>query len=278
MQIAVHRAARWQILGQVTPLAARLQHVQHGPKIDAAVPATAPRRWDQRFDDPPFLIAQVARIAQSAAIMALSALRRPHPHLRHGGSLESQLIHPIQLLLGRALSYWDVEELLAERGIDVSYEIVSRWVVKLRPAIAGNLRRQRPKPSPRWHLDEMVIRVSGRLMYSWMAVDDDGEVLEVLEQRRSAKAAAYKLMRKLLKKYGFVPIQVTTDKLRSYRAAFREIDLKAHHEQGWRTNNRAEFSHQPMRRRERKMQRLKSPASAQRFVSLHAAVYNCFNL
>ena len=151
-------------------------------------------------------------------------------------------------------------------------------MVKFGPAIAGNLRRLRPKPSPRWHLDEMVIRVGGKLMYLWRAVDDEGEVLEVLVQRRRDKAAARKLMRKLLKKHGFAPTQITTDKLRSYGAAFRELGLTAHHEQGRRTNSRAEVSHQPVRRRERKMQRFKSPASAQRFVSLHAAAYNTFNL
>ena len=166
--------------------------------------------------------------------------------------------HAIWLYLRFALSYRDVEELLAERGVEVSYETVRRWVLKFGPAIAGNLRGFRPKPSPRWHLDEMVIRVSGRLMYLWRAVDAEGEVLKVLVQRRRDKAAALKVMRKLLKKYGFAPIQVTTDKLRSYRAAFREIGLTAHHEQGRRTNNRAEVSHQPVRRRERKMRRFKS--------------------
>lgn len=108
VQIAVHRAARRQVLGQMPPLAARLQHVQHAvqhrPKIDAAVPPTAPRRRDERLDEPPFFVAQVARVAQTAAIMALSVLRRPHPHLHPGGDFESQPIHPIQLLLGRALS------------------------------------------------------------------------------------------------------------------------------------------------------------------------------
>ncbi|OYD80437.1 IS6 family transposase [Azospirillum brasilense] len=186
--------------------------------------------------------------------------------------------HAIWLYLRFTLSYRDVEDLLAERGIDVSYETVRRWVVKFGLAIAGNLRRLRPKPSPRWHLDEMVIRVSGRLMYLWRAVDDEGEVLEMLVQRRRDKAAARKLMRKLLKKHGFFPTQVTTDKLRSYGAAFREIGLAAHHEQGLRQNNRAEVSHQPIRRRERKMQRFKSPGPAQRFVSMHAAAYNTFNL
>jgi transposase-like protein len=186
--------------------------------------------------------------------------------------------HAIWLYLRFTLSYRDVEELLAQRGIDMSYETVRRWVLKFGPAIAGNLRRLRPKPSPRWHLDEMVVRIGGQLMYLWRAVDDEGEVLEVLVQRRRDKAAALKLMRKLLKKHGFAPTQVTTDKLRSCGAAFRQLGLTAHHEQGRRTNNRAEVSHQPVRQRERKMQRFKSPASAQRFVSLHAAVYNCFNL
>jgi transposase-like protein len=124
----------------------------------------------------------------------------------------------------------------------------------------------------------MVVRVGGKYVYLWRAVDDEGEVLEVLIQRRRNKTAACKLMRKLVKKHGFVPIEVTTDKLRSYGAAFRELGLTAHHGQGRRTNNRTEISHQPARRRERKLQRFKSSGSAQRFVSLHAAVYNTFNL
>jgi transposase-like protein len=104
-------------------------------------------------------------------------------------------------------------------------------------------------------------------------------VLDVLVQRRRDKAAALKLMRKLLRKQGFfAPNVVTTDKLRSYGAAFAEIGLTARHEQGLRKNNRAEVSHEPVRRRERKMQRFKSPGSAQRFVSVHAAAYNAFNV
>ena len=133
--------------------------------------------------------------------------------------------HAIWLYLRFTLSYRDVEELLAERGVEVSYETVRRWVLKLGPTITGNLRRLRPKPSSRWHLDEMVIRVSGRLMYLWRALDDEDEVLEVLVQRRRDKAAALKVMRRLLKKYGFAPTQVTTDKLRSHGAAFRELGL-----------------------------------------------------
>lgn len=117
--------------------------------------------------------------------------------------------HAIGLYLRFTLSYRDVEELLAERGVEVSYETVRRWVLKFGPAIASNLRHLRPKPSQRWHLDEMMIRVSGKLMYLWRAVDDEGEVSEELVQPRRDKAAARKQMRKLLKKHGFV----TTDKL-----------------------------------------------------------------
>src|SRR3712207_5785277 len=124
----------------------------------------------------------------------------------------------------------------------------------------------------------MAVRIAGERMYLWRAVDDEGEVLDVLVQRRRDKAAARKLMRKLLRKQGFAPVMVTTDKLRSYGAAFTGIGLTARHEQGLRQNNRAEVSHQPIRRRERKMQRFKSPGSAQRFVSMHSAVHNTFNV
>ena len=185
--------------------------------------------------------------------------------------------HAVWLYLRFTLSYRDVEDLLAERGVDVSYESIRRWVLKFGPQIARRLRQFRPKPSPRWHLDEMVIPISGRQLYLWRAVDDEGEMLEILVQRRRNRAAAGKLMRKLLKKQGFGPSVITTDRLRSYSAVFADLGLSAHHEQGLRKNNRAEVSHQPNRRRERKMQRFKSHGSAQRFLSMHSAVYNIFN-
>jgi putative transposase len=186
--------------------------------------------------------------------------------------------HGVWLYLRFTLSYRDVEDLLAERGLDVSYETIRRWVLKFGPVFARRLRSSRPKPTARWHLDEMVMRIAGETVYLWRAVDHEGEVLDVLVQRRRDKPAALKLMRKLLKKQGFAPAVVVTDKLRSYGAAFAELGLTACHEQGLRANNRAENSHQPARRRERKMQRFKSPGSAQRFLSVHAAVHNTFNV
>ena len=186
--------------------------------------------------------------------------------------------HAVWLYVRFTLSYRDVEDLLAERGLDVSYETVRRWVLKFGPVFARELRRRRPRPTSRWHLDEMAVMIAGRQFWLWRAVDDEGEVLDLLVQRRRDKAAAVKLMRKLLKKQGFAPEVLVTDKLRSYGAAKSEIGLSARHEQGLRKNNRAENSHQPTRRRERKMQRFKSPGSAQRFLSIHAAVQNTFNV
>ncbi|MEZ0167355.1 IS6 family transposase [Microvirga sp. TS319] len=186
--------------------------------------------------------------------------------------------HAVWLYLRFTLSYRDVEDLLVERGLDVSYETVRRWVLKFGPAFARNLRRLRSRTAGTWHLDEMVVSIQGRRMFLWRAVDSEGEVLDVLVQPRRDKAAALKLMRKLLKKHGFAPSVLVTDKLPSYGAARRELGLAAHHEQGLRKNNRAENSHQVVRRRERKMQSFKSPGSAQRFLSILSAVYNTFNL
>jgi transposase-like protein len=185
--------------------------------------------------------------------------------------------HSVWLYVRFTLSYRDVEDLLAERGLNVSYETVRRWVLKFGPLFARKLRYRRPRPTAQWHLDEMAVMIAGRKFWLWRAVDDEDEVLDLLVQRRRDNAAAEKLMRKLLKKQGFAPDVFVTDKLRSYGAAKSEIGLSARHEQGLRKNNRAENSHQPTRRRERKMQRFKSPGSAQRSPSFPAAVHNAFN-
>ena len=147
----------------------------------------------------------------------------------------------------------------------VSYETVRRWVNHFGPKIAADLRRRRPKPHTTWHLDEVYLKINGRMVYLWRAVDAEGEVLDVLIQSRRNKQAALKLMRKLLKKYAFVPDRLVTDDLRSYAAAVRDLGLASRHDRGRWRNNRAENSHQPTRRRERKMQGFKSAGSAQSF-------------
>src|SRR5438270_10842211 len=140
--------------------------------------------------------------------------------------------HAIWLYLRFTLSYRDVEELLAERGLEISYETVRRWVLKFGPGIARKLRRCRPRPSGRWQLDEMVVRIAGKRMYLWRAVDHEGEVLDMLVQSRRDSRAALRLMRKLLRKQRFVPKLLVTDKLRSYGSAFRQLRLTCPHEQG----------------------------------------------
>jgi putative transposase len=184
----------------------------------------------------------------------------------------------IWLYVRFSLSFRDVEDLLAERGITVSYETVRRWVKHFGSMIAADLRRRRPTPHSTWHLDEVFIKIDGRLVYLWRAVDAEGEVLDVLVQSKRDKRAALKLMRKLLRKIGFVPDKVVTDDLRSYGAAARDLGISHRHERGRWRNNRAENSHQPTRRRERKMQGFKSAGSAQRFLSFHAATSNTFNV
>jgi putative transposase len=183
----------------------------------------------------------------------------------------------IWLYIRFTLSFRDVEDLLAERGILVSYESVRRWVNHFGPMIAAE-RKRRPKPHTIWHLDEVYLKIDGRMVYLWRAVDAEGEVLDVLVQTKRNKRAALKLMRKLLKKYGFVPDKLITDELKSYAAAAGHLGIAKRHERGRWRNNRAENSHQPTRRRERKMQGFKSVGSAQRFLSVHAAAQNTFNV
>ena len=151
-------------------------------------------------------------------------------------------------------------------------------MLKFGVLFARELRKRRPRPSAQWHPDEAVVVIGGKRLFLWRAVDSEGEVLDLLVQRRRDKAAAVTFLRKLLKKQGYAPDVIVTDRLRSYAAAKAQTGLSAHHEQGLRKNNRAENSHQPTRRRERKMQRFKSTGSAQKFLSTHAVVYNTFNV
>ena len=133
--------------------------------------------------------------------------------------------HAVWLYCRFTLSYRDVEDLLAERGLDISYETVRRWVLKFGRAYARRIQRRRPRPTERWHLDEMVVVIRGRQFYLWRAVDSEGEVLDFLVQSRRNARAAIRLMRKLLKKQGFAPATIVTDKLRSTRAKDAAVQI-----------------------------------------------------
>lgn len=184
--------------------------------------------------------------------------------------------HAVWLYARFTLSYRDVEDLMAERGLDISYVTVRRWFLKFGEPIARNLRSNRPSPNDIWHLNEMVVVIRSKRHWLWRAVDSEGEVMDFLVQPRRNTKAALKLMRKLLKKQGFAPTQITTDKLKSYHKAIRTLGVTAVHLDSKKANNRAENSHLPIRRRERKMQRFKSPGSVLRFLNIHSATYNNF--
>jgi putative transposase len=176
------------------------------------------------------------------------------------------------------LSFRDVEDLLAERGITVSYETVRRWVNHFGPMIAADLRKRRPKPYTTWHLDEVYLKISGRMVYLWRAVDAEGEVLDLLVQSKRNKHAALKLMRRLLKKYGFVPDRLITDDLRSYSAAAHDLGISARHERGRWKNNRVENSHQPTRRRSARCSASRARAQRKDFSPLTLPIFNIFNV
>src|SRR5437764_2557474 len=180
--------------------------------------------------------------------------------------------HAVWLYFRFALSYRDVEELLAERGVSVTYETIRQWCRKFGQPYANELRRRRPRPGDKWHLDEVFIQINGKTHYLWRAVDQDGHVLDILVQsRRNAKAAA-RFFRKLLKGLEYAPRVLVTDKLASYGVAQRRLMPGVEHRRSKYLNNRAENSHQPTRQRERAMKRFTSPGHAQRFLSAFSVI------
>jgi transposase-like protein len=170
------------------------------------------------------------------------------------------------------LSFREVEELMLQRGVVVSYETVRRWCARFGQTYANGLRRRRPRPGDKWHLDEVFIKVNGEQRYLWRAVDADGNVLDVLVQNRRDTAAARRFFRRLMKKTHMVPRVVVTDKLRSYGATHREVMPSVEHRSHKGLNNRAENSHQPTRQRERAMKGFRSTGGAQRFLSAFSGI------
>jgi len=179
------------------------------------------------------------------------------------------------------LSLRNVEDLLHERGIDVSHETIRFWWNRFGPIFASEIRKKRVAEGRnyvpwRWHLDEVFVRIDGEKKYLWRAVDHEGEVLEAFVTKHRNRKAALKFLRKAMKRYGN-PKTIVTDKLRSYRAAMKVIGNAERQETGHRLNNRAENSHQPFRRRERAMAKFRKFATLQKFVSVHSSIYNHFN-
>jgi len=179
------------------------------------------------------------------------------------------------------LSLRQVEDLLQERGIDISYETVRAWWNRFGPIFAAEIKNKRTAsmrsaPQWRWHLDEVFVRINGETHYLWRAVDHEGEVLESFVTKRRNRKAALKFLKKATKRYG-QPRVIVTDKLRPYRAAMKVIGNEARQVTGRWLNNRAENSHQAFRRREGAMARFRDIKTLQKFASIHASIHNHFN-
>jgi putative transposase len=184
--------------------------------------------------------------------------------------------HCVWLYFRFPLSFRDVEEMLAMRGVSLSYETIREWCLKFGQTYANGLRHRSPRPGDCWHLDEVFLKINGRLHYLWRAVDQEGEVLDILVQSRRDKKAAKKFFRKLLTGLRYVPRLIITDKLKSYSAAKAEVLPSVEHCPQKYQNNRAENSHQPTRLRERVMRRFKSSGHAQRFLSAFGIISSHF--
>ncbi len=187
----------------------------------------------------------------------------------------------VMLYVRFPLSLRNVEDLLHERGIDVSHETVRFWWNRFGPIFAAQIRRKRAQslrafPQWRWHLDEVFVRINGRVHYLWRAVDHEGEVLEAYVTKTRNRKAGLRFLRKAMKRHGR-PETIVTDRLRSYRAALKALGMEQRHETSRWCNNRVENSHQPLRRRERAIQRFRRMGSLQKFTAVHSSVHNHFN-
>jgi len=176
------------------------------------------------------------------------------------------------------LSHRDIEDLLAERGICVSYEAIRLWCNRFGPKYVARLKRKHQGYGDTFFIDEVFVNIDGKQHYLWRAVDQDGEVVDVFLQKRRDGVAAKRFFKRLLVKHRCEPRKIVTDKLRSYGVAHRELIPDSIHDTSQYANNRAELSHQPTRVRERGMRKFKSIQQAQRFLNVHAVVYNLFNL
>ncbi len=197
----------------------------------------------------------------------------------HGYRFPPEIISQAVWLYHRfGVSVCDVEDLLAQRGITVSYEAIRLWCLTFGSAYARRLKRRQGRLGDTWHLDEVFVTIQGRRHYLWRAVDQDGDVIDILVQSHRDCRAATRFFRKLLKGQENKPVRLVTDKLSSYRAAHRAVVPSVAHSTDRYANNRAEVSHQPTRQRARHMRRFPSPGQAQRFLSVHGLVRNPFHV
>ena len=203
---------------------------------------------------------------------------QPSPLYRRHRFPGELISHAVWLYYRFLLSYRDVEELLAERGIAVSYETIRRWSRKFGQRFADGVRRRRPRPGDKWHVDELQLKINGRKHWLWRAVDQDGIVLDIRVQSRRNQEAAETFFRRVVDGHGYQPRVVITDKLASYPPAVRRVLPGVEHRRHKGLNNRAENSHRPTRRRERVLQRFKSPDHAQRFLSPFGPISDHFRL
>ena len=199
--------------------------------------------------------------------------------LYHGYRFPQEIIsHTVWLYHRFCLSLRDVEELLAERGIFVTYESIRQWCNHFGPEYTRVLKKRGGRLGDNWYLDEVFIKIQGELHHLWRAVDQDGDTIDILMQKRRNKQAAKRFFRKLLKGQCASPGRMITDKLKSYSAAHREVMPSVTHSTKQYENNRAEVSHEPTRQRERQMRRFKSAGQAQRFLTVHGEIGNLFRL
>jgi putative transposase len=208
-------------------------------------------------------------------------LRKPASPFRYFNSSPEVIRLVVMMYVRFPLSLRNVEDLLFERGIDICHETVRHWWNRFGPMFAADIRRQRVSRMRgfrhwKWHLDEMYVKVNGEMVYLWRAVDHEGEILESYVTKTRDKAAALRFMKKAMKRHGSVET-ITTDGLRSYKAAMNELGCVEKQEIGRWANNRVENSHLPFRRRERAMLRFRQMKSLQKFASVHASLHNHFN-
>jgi len=186
------------------------------------------------------------------------------------------IAHAVYLYHRYSLSFREVEEILAYRGVEVSYETIRQWCKKFGADFAKKLKKKKGGYRDEWYLDEVFIKINGELFYLWRAVDQDGDELDILVTKKRDKKAAMKFFRELFKTQPTIPYRITTDKLKSYQAALKELDIDIAHCTDQYKNNISELSHQKTRNQQRHMRQFKSIGQSQRFLSVHGVLNNHF--